>query len=49
MSAKSIKILGFCSMMIGMGATLITDWVKDKQIEQEINEKIKNAINKAEK
>jgi len=33
-----IKILGIAATVIGMGATLITDWVNDKKIEEKINE-----------
>jgi hypothetical protein len=38
MNGKLIKILGIAATVIGMGATLITDWVNDKKIEEKINE-----------
>lgn len=39
---KLIKIIGITATIIGMGATLITDWVNDKKIDEKIKEEVKN-------
>lgn len=44
MNGKLIKILGIAATVIGMGATLITDWVNDKKMDEKIEEKINEAL-----
>lgn len=46
MNGKLIKILGIAATVIGMGATLITDWVNDKKMDEKIEEKINEALAK---
>jgi hypothetical protein len=46
MNGKLIKILGIAATVIGMGATLITDWVNDKKIDEKIEEKVNEALAK---
>ncbi len=41
-----IKILGVAATVIGMGATLLTDWVNDKKMDEKIAEKVLEAIAK---
>lgn len=41
-----IKILGMTATVIGMGATLLTDWVNDKKMDEKIAEKVFEAIAK---
>ena len=38
-NAKLVKILGLVATAVGMGATLLTDWVNEK-IDERINEKL---------
>ncbi len=45
-NGKLIKILGIAATVIGMGATLITDWVNDKKMDEKIEEKINEALAK---
>lgn len=44
--ANIIKILGVAATVIGMGATLLTDWVNDKKMDDKIAEKVLEAIAK---
>ena len=44
MTGKVIKTIGFAATLIGMGATLITDWVNEKKMEEKINEKVNEAF-----
>jgi hypothetical protein len=39
-----IKVLGIAATAIGMGATLVTDWVNDKKMDEKIEEKILKAL-----
>lgn len=48
MNSKLIKILGIAATVIGMGATLITDWVSDKKMDEKIEEKVNEAFAKRE-
>ena len=46
MNSKLIKILGIAATAIGIGATLITDWVSDKKMDEKIEEKLNEALAK---
>lgn len=46
MNGKLIKILGIAATAIGMGVTLITDWVNDKKMDEKIEEKVNEALAK---
>lgn len=46
MNDKIIKILGIAATAIGMGATLITDWVNDKKMDEKITKKVTEAFTK---
>lgn len=43
-NGKLIKILGIMATVIGMGATLITDWVNEKKMDEKIDDKINEAL-----
>lgn len=43
-NGKVIKVLGILATAIGMGATLITDWVNEKKMDEKIDEKINEAL-----
>ncbi|GHV47382.1 hypothetical protein FACS189499_04800 [Clostridia bacterium] len=50
MSNKLIKILSFTAIALGAAATLVTDWVNEKKMDEKIEEKINEALaNKDEK
>lgn len=48
MNIKLIKVLGIAASVIGMGSTLITDWVDDKKEDEKIEEKVNEALAKRE-
>lgn len=39
-----IKVLGMAATVIGMGASLLTDWVDDKKMDEKIAKKVLEAI-----
>jgi len=44
MSKNLIKVIGFAATLIGMGATLISDWVAEKKMDAAVEEKINEAL-----
>ena len=44
LNKKTIKIIGLIATVMGMGATLATDWVNDKKMDDKIEEKIAEVI-----
>lgn len=48
MNSTMIKILGIAATAIGMGTTLITDWVNEKKMDEKIEEKVNEAVAKHE-
>jgi len=49
MNTKIIKILGFAATAVGMAATLVTDWVNDKKMDEKIEAKVNQAISEHDK
>lgn len=43
---KPIKIIGFFATIIGIGTSLLSDWVNEKKMEEEIEEKINDKFTK---
>ena len=41
---KMIKILGIVATTVGIGATLLTDWVNEKKMDEKIIKKINEAL-----
>ena len=39
-----LKVIGVAVTIIGMGATLVSDWVDDLRVEKEIEEKINEIL-----
>lgn len=48
MSSTLVKVLGIVATVIGMGATLITDWVDEKKMDEKIEERVNEAFAKRE-
>ncbi len=48
-NGKMVKILGIAATVVGMGATLLTDWVNDKKMDEKIIKKINEALANREK
>ncbi|GEM_PF-503388 len=43
-NTKLVKILGIVATVVGMGATLLTDWVNEKKMEEKIDERINEKL-----
>ena len=43
-NAKMVKILGIVATAVGMGATLLTDQVNEKKMEEKIDERINKKL-----
>ena len=43
-NGKLIKILGLVATAVGMGATLLTEWVNEKKMDEKIEEKVAEAL-----
>lgn len=41
-----IKSIGLAATVVGLGATLVTDWVNDKKLDAKIAEKVAEALAK---
>lgn len=39
-----IKGIGLAATVVGLGATLITDWVNEKKMDEKIEEKVNEAL-----
>ncbi len=48
-SRSIIKVLGTAATIVGLAANLLSDWVKDRQMNEKIEEKVNEAIAKRNK
>ena len=46
MKGKLLKALGFAAAIIGFGASMLSDYVKDRQLDETIEEKVNEALAK---
>lgn len=44
MNGKVIKVLGLAASVIGVAATLLSDWVNEKKMDEKIEEKVNEAV-----
>lgn len=44
--SKLIKVLGLTATVIGVAATLVTDWVNEQKMDEKIEEKVNEALAK---
>lgn len=44
MNNKIIKIVGIVATILGIGASVVTDWVSERKMEQMVDEKVKEAL-----
>lgn len=42
--SKMIKVLGLTASVIGVAATLLSDWVNDQKMDEKIEEKVNEAL-----
>lgn len=45
--SKLIKVLGLAATVIGVAATLVTDWVNEQKMDEKIEEKVNEALAKS--
>lgn len=43
-NAKLVKILGLIASAVGVGATLLADWVNERKMEEKIDERINEKL-----
>ncbi len=48
MANNIVKIIGLAATVIGFGATLLSDWVNEKKMEEMVDEKVNEALAKRE-
>ncbi len=46
MNKNFIKAIGLAATVIGMAATLVSNWVDDKKMEEKIEERVNEAMTK---
>lgn len=46
---KAIKMLGVATTILGFGITFVESWISDKQMDDKIAEKVKEALIKYDK
>lgn len=44
MNKNTIKFIGVAATLLGMGATLVSNWVGEKQMDEKIAEKVAEAL-----
>lgn len=47
--SKWIKAIGVAATVIGVGVTLITDWVNEQKMDEKIEEKVSEALARRDK
>ena len=46
--SKVIKVLGIVASLIGVGTSLVSDWVNERKMEEEIDKKVNEAMARRE-
>ena len=49
MNSKTIKVIGLIGTVLGAGATLISDWAKNKEMDEKIEKKVNEKLAANEK
>lgn len=44
MKSKMIKVLGLTASIIGVAATLLSDWVNEQKMDEKIEEKVNEVV-----
>lgn len=47
--SKWIKAIGVAATVVGVGVTLITDWVNEQKMDEKIEEKVSEALARRDK
>lgn len=48
MNPKLIKILGMAATVIGYGVTLVSNWVSEQNMKQEVKDEVERALSERE-
>ena len=48
MNPKLVKILGMAATVIGCGVTLVSNWVSEQNMKQEVKEEVERALSEKE-
>ena len=46
-NSKVVKIIGIAASLIGAGCTLVSGWVSDRRMEDEVAEQVQKAVTEA--
>ena len=49
LNEKAIKAIGLATTILGVGVSLVSNWVNDKNLDAKIAEKVEKAITENEK
>lgn len=44
LNSNIIKIIGFAATALGLAATVVTDWVNERKMEEMVDEKVQAAL-----
>lgn len=44
LNSNIIKVIGFAATILGLAATVVTDWVNEKKMEEMVDEKVQAAL-----
>lgn len=44
MNGKLVKVIGFAATLVGMGATIVSNWVNDKNLDAKVDSKVTEAL-----
>lgn len=47
MNVKMMKIVGIATTVVGMGVTLVNEWIGNKQMDVKITEEVSKAVEEA--
>lgn len=48
MNPKLIKILGMAATVIGYGVTLVSNWISEQNMKQEVKDEVERALSERE-
>lgn len=46
MNEKTIKVMGIAATVVGIGTTLVSDWIGEKKLDLTIEKKVMEAVTK---
>lgn len=49
LNQKVVKVIGLLTTVVGFGVSILSDWVDEKKMDNKIEEKVTEALEKQEK